>query len=80
MLSGLLSECILRKRLDMYIGDKEIGEGWESMSCPFCDGFIVVWEAGVGSLFDPTLPFAKHMKEIHQTPIPDLTGWRRKRF
>jgi hypothetical protein len=63
----------------MFIGDKEIGEGWESMSCPFCEGFIVIWEVGAGLLFDPTIPFSAHMAEVHRIKVPDLTGWRRKR-
>lgn len=61
----------------MYVGDKEIGEGWESMSCPLCEVFVVVWESKIGSLFDPTLPFTKHLLEVHQVSLPNLSRWRR---
>jgi hypothetical protein len=78
MLSEWLNECIHHRRLDVYIGDKEVGEGWESMSCPFCEGFIVVWEVGVGLLFDPTVPFSSHMKDKHRISVADLTRWKGK--
>lgn len=62
--------------LDMEIGDHEIGEGWESMTCPYLDGFIVLWESGMDS--DPTIAFSEHMKSNHSVNIPDLTIWRLK--
>lgn len=62
----------------MLIGNQEIGEGWESMSCPFCEGFVVIWEVGVGLTFDPTVPFANHMKEVHRIYVADLTRWKGK--
>jgi hypothetical protein len=58
----------------MDIGDHEIGEGWESMTCPYLDGFIVIWE--VGQDLDPTVAFAEHMNRVHKIHFPDLNIWR----
>jgi len=60
----------------MFIGDKEIGEGWESMTCPFADGFMLIWE--VGQEIDPTVPFMEHMRVVHGIFMPDLSRWRFK--
>lgn len=57
----------------MFIGDKEVGEGWESMSCPYCQDFMVVWHQG--AFFDPTAPFTVHMRQIHKILIADLIRW-----
>lgn len=58
----------------MELNDYEIGEGWESMTCPYLDGFVVLWEVGIGD--DPTIAFSEHMKTVHQIPFPDLIVWR----
>ena len=75
MLFAWLKVCMRSRRRDMYfIGDKEIGEGWESITCPYADGFSVIWEVGVET--DPMIKFCDHMAKIHNVYIERLSRWK----
>ena len=58
----------------MDIGDYSIPEGWESMTCIYNCGFVLVWELGSpeGTL---VLPVMTGHLEQHKTPRPSLRDW-----
>jgi len=76
MLSVWLNACIPPRRSEMDFINEPVGEGWESMTCAYADGFTVIWQ--VGQDIDPMIPFAEHMRVVHGMFIPDFSRWKFK--
>ena len=61
----------------MRVGEYEIPEHWESMSCIYNCGFILVWERGKS--YDSGLAMDAHIELEHIKPLPSFFDWFRFR-
>jgi hypothetical protein len=61
----------------MRVGEYDIPEHWESMSCIYNCGFILVWERGKS--YDSGLAMDAHIEMEHIKPLPSFFDWLRFR-
>ena len=61
----------------MRVGDYEIPENWESMSCMYNCGYILVWERKVNGGSDAGSEMERHIIIHHTYPLPSLWDWFR---
>lgn len=61
----------------MRIGDYDIPEDWESMSCIYNCGYILVWKRG--QTYDTGLTMEAHIMLEHEKPMPSFFDWFRFR-
>jgi hypothetical protein len=61
----------------MQIGEYEIPEDWESMTCIYNCGFILVWKRGLSN--DSGNQMDRHILLSHTGPLPSFMDWFRFR-
>jgi hypothetical protein len=61
----------------MRIGEYDIPEDWESMSCIYNCGFVLVWQRGKS--FDSGTQMDRHILIEHTQPMPSFMDWFRFR-
>ena len=61
----------------MQIGEYDIPEDWESMTCIYNCGYILVWQRGKSN--NSGLAMDSHILIEHTDPIPSFWDWFRFR-
>lgn len=61
----------------MKFGEYEVPDDWESMSCIYNCGYVLVWRRGGGH--DSGLQMDSHIYLEHERPMPNLWDWFRFR-
>ena len=59
----------------MIVGGHDIPEDWESMTCIYNCGYILVWKRG--QAFDSGLQMETHIYLEHERPLPTFLDWFR---
>ncbi len=58
----------------MQVGEYNIPEGWESMSCYYNCGFLLVWEVGSPESLNAGIVMEGHLDGHRESP-PSFLEW-----
>lgn len=61
----------------MRVGDYDIPEDWESMSCVYNCGYVLVWKRSPIAGTDAGSQMDLHMLINHKKPFPSFADWLR---
>lgn len=60
----------------MQVGEYEIPEGWDSMTCIYSCGFILIWKMGSPESEGVGTVMNLHLT-LHDSPKPTIKDWFR---
>jgi hypothetical protein len=58
----------------MQVGEYDIPEGWDSMTCIYNCGFILIWQMGSPEADNVGTLMRLHLG-IHDSPKPSIRDW-----